>query len=92
MMKKSGKIQFCTRAFVLLLMIALSVFLLGRPEGAVLYAAAAMLFLLAGFFMRRFYLFLGILIFAAVFIFTFKDELSGRMPGGFFNFVINSTK
>lgn len=64
---------------------------------AVFYVTVSVLFLFSGIFIKRAYVFIGILIFALVFIFIAKDLIissaSEEENSGFnFNFFINSNK
>lgn len=82
---------------VLLLMTVLSFVLINAEAGPVFYVLAAALFLCLGIFIRRTYVFLGILILVLVLVFIVKDGFFGTSDAengsSFnFNFFINSNK
>ena len=82
---------------VLLLMTVLSFVLINAEVGPVFYVLAASLFLCLGIFIKRTYVFLGILILVLVIVFIVKDGFFGDPAdenGSSFNFdfFINSNK
>ena len=82
---------------ILLLMTVLSFVLINAESGPLFYGLAAALFLCLGIFIKRTYVFLGILIMVLVIVFVVKDGFFGTFAdengGSFnFNFFINSNK
>ena len=82
---------------ILLLMTVLSFVLINAEGGPLFYGLAAALFLCLGIFIKRTYVFLGILILVLVIVFIVKDGFFGTSAdengGSFnFNFFINSNK
>ena len=80
---------------ILLLMTVLSFVLINAESGPLFYGLAAALFLCLGIFIKRTYVFLGILIMVLVIVFVVKDGFFGTFAdengGSFnFNFFINS--
>ena len=80
---------------ILLLMTVLSFMLINAEAGPLFYGLAAALFLCLGIFIKRAYVFLGILILVLVLVFVVKDgffaDSAGENGGSFnFNFFINS--
>ncbi|MBR4531156.1 hypothetical protein IKO70_01945 [bacterium] len=81
----------------LLLMTVLSFVLINSEVGPLFYGIVAALFLCLGIFIKRTYVFLGILILVLVLVFVVKDGFFGTSAdensGSFnFNFFINSNK
>lgn len=81
----------------LFLMMFLSFLLINAEAGPLFYWLAAALFLCLGIFIKRTYVFLGILILVLVLVFIVKDgffaDSAGENGGSFnFNFFINSNK
>ncbi len=81
----------------ILILSALSAFVLNGAQGAELYSALALIFLFSGILLKRTCIFLGILIFVLVLVFTVKDSLgineNDSENNGFnFNFFINSNR
>lgn len=79
----------------LLAMTGLSFALINAEESFLFYALLSALFICVGIFIKRPYVFLGILIFVLVFVFIAKDGFFGIFSdgsgGGFnFDFFINS--
>ena len=82
---------------ILFLMMVLSFVLINAEAGPLFYWLAAALFLCLGIFIKRTYVFLGILILVLVLVFVVKDGFFGTSDtengGSFnFNFFINSNK
>ena len=74
-----------------------SFLLINAEAGPLFYGLAAALFLCLGIFIKRAYVFLGILILVLVLVFIVKDgffaDSAGENGGSFnFNFFINSNK
>lgn len=81
----------------MLAMTGLSFALINAEGGAVFYGLAAALFLCVGIFIKRAYVFLGIMILVLVVVFITKDGFFGtdgdENGGSFnFNFFINSNR
>ena len=81
----------------LLAMTGLSFALINAEEGIMFYAIISALFLCVGIFVKRPYVFLGIMIFVLVLIFIVRDGFTSSQADengtGFnFNFFINSNK
>lgn len=70
----------------LLILSAVSVFILNGAQNAALYAAAALLFFFSGIFLKRAYIFTGILILVAVTAFIVQGDIFESIM-----FFINST-
>ena len=81
----------------MLILFALSVFVLNGAQGIALYSATALIFIFSGILLKRPYIFLGILIFVLILLFTMKDfvgydENGNKSNGLSFDFFINSNK
>lgn len=81
----------------LLLMTVLSFVLINSEVGPLFYGIVAALFLCLGIFIKRAYIFIGIMILVLVLVFIVKDGFFGTSAdensGSFnFNFFINSNK
>ncbi len=96
--KKSEKRQIIWwNLITLLLMTLLSFALINAEPGPLFYWITAALFLCLGMFIKRAYIFLGIMILVLVFVFIVKDGFFGisddENGSSFnFNFFINSNK
>ena len=59
----------------LLILLAVSIFILNGAEGAALYSAVALLFFFSGIFLKRAYIFAGILILVAATAFIVQGDI-----------------
>lgn len=88
--KKNSKEPAHWKTINWLILLLISVFLLSGVQGIELYSAVSLLFIFAGIFLRRTYIFLGILIFVFVLVFTVKDSFgSSETDGGNSDFYLN---
>ncbi len=95
--KSKKRRVICWNIISLLILLAVSAFVLNGAQGVQLYSALALIFILSGIFLKRTYIFAGILIFVIVLVFTVKDSFgtneSGSENNSFnFNFFINGNK
>lgn len=83
--KKNTKKPLLWNVINILILFAISVFILNGAEGSALYAAVAALFFFSGIFLKRAYIFAGILILVAVTAFVVQGDIFESI-----NFFINS--
>lgn len=82
--KKSGKIIWLS-IVNLLILFSVSIFVLNGAQGAALYSAVAALFFFSGVFLKRAYVFTGILVLVVVTAFIVQVDIFETI-----NFFINS--
>ena len=84
--KKNSTEPACWKTVNWLILLLISIFLQSGVQGIELYAAVSLLFIFAGIFLKRTYIFWGILIFVFVLVFIVKDSFDSD----YFNFFINN--